>query len=423
MEDAHLSLEMMAKLLSGGIEQDDLQTQVVPHFLALCPVCRDRCRQVRRLQEEVGHWNEEVAVFEGQEAPELWKQLEGLTFEEQVKRVDEEEGLHTWGLCQLLLKRSAEAGFGDPSSAIDLANLAVKISGRLGEAYDPNWVWDLRARSFAYLGNARRIAGELRSAEDAFYKVDKCLAQSSTGDKNLLAEVLRLKSSLKRAQRQFEVALDLADDALQLYGEIGDLRGVGICRLKKAKILEEMGELKSAIELLSESSEETDTIHEPRLLAYTRYNLLGCLTLAERYEEAERLLPGVEQLFGALGQPLDLVRLSWARANIALGLGDLRTAEETFDQVRREFAARGMSYDVALVSLDLALLYHQEGRAAELKRLTSELLTIFEAQEIHREALGAFYLFQTASLEERLTVDIITRLAEVLRRYRPGNGV
>ncbi len=124
-----------------------------------------------------------------------------------------------------------------------------------------------------------------------------------------------------------------------------------------------------------------------------------------------------------MGQPLDLVRLSWARANIAFGLGDLRAAEEIFDQVRQEFAARGMAYDAAVVCLDLSLLYHQEGRTAELKQLTGELVTIFEGQEIHREAIGAFYLFQKASLEERLTVDIITRLADVLRRYRPGNGV
>lgn len=423
MKDAHLSLEELAKLLSGGMEQDQIRDQVIPHLLAQCPVCRERCQEIRKLQDEVGHWNEEVAVYEGKEAPELWARLAEWSFDEQIRRIEEEEDLHTWGLCQLLLKKSFEAGFGDPAAAVNLANLAVKISGHLGEAYDPNWVWDLRARAFAYLGNARRILGELRSAEDAFRKTDRCLARSSTGNAHLLAEILHLKSSLKRAQRRFEAALDFADRALGLYEEHNDLEGVGICLLKKAKILEEMGELGCAIELLRQSPLKIDAAREPRLFAYARYNLLGCLLVAGHYGEAERLLPEIEQLFGALGQPLDLVRLSWARANIALGLGDVRTAEETFDQVRREFAARGMSYDVALVSLDLALLYHQEGRSAELKQLTGELLTVFEAKEIHREAIGAFYLFQKATLEERLTADIITRLADVLRRYRPGNGV
>jgi tetratricopeptide (TPR) repeat protein len=414
---------MMAKLLSGGIEQDDLQTQVIPHFLAWCPVCRERCREVRRLQDEVGHWNEEVAVFEGQEAPELWQRLEGLTFEEQVKRVDEEEDLHAWGFCQLLLRKSREAGFDDPAAAVDLANLAVKVSSYLNEAYDPNWVWDLRARTFAYLGNARRVLGELRSSEDAFRKAERCLARSSTGNEEIRAEVLDLKSSLRRAQRRFGEALTLVDQVLAFRRKQEDSRGLGKVLLKKAQILSEAGRPDEAISLLHQSCNEIDPSQEPGLFAYARYNLLCGLTLDGRYAEAGELLPEVRDRFSALEQPLNLVRLHWTEGKIAFGLSRVTDAESSFQEVRREFAARGMSYDVALVSLDLALLFHQEGRAAELKRLTGELLTIFEAQDIHREALGAFYLFQKASLEERLTADIITRLAGVLRRYRPGNGV
>ena len=420
MEDAHLSLEMLAKLLSGSIEHDVLVTRVVPHFLAWCPVCRERCKELRRLQEEVGHWSEEVAVLEGLEAPEQWEILAGLPFEEQLRRVEEEE-LHTWGLCQLLLRKSREAVFGEPGTAVNLANLAVKIAGHLGETYDPNWVWDLRARAFAHLGNARRVLGELRSADDAFRKADRCLARSTTGDLGVRAEILDLKCSLRRAQRRLEEGLKLVDEAFSLYQEAGNPAGQMKCLLAKAKILEEQGDAQQAIMLLQQAPGEM-THQDPRLFAYMRYNLLVCLTVAGRYRDAESLLSEVGELFKA-GQPLDVVRLSWVRANIASGLGNLRAAEETFDQVRREFAARGMSYDIALVSLDLALLYHQEGRSAELKRLAGELLTVFEAKEIHREALGAFYLFQKASLEERLTADIITRLADVLRRCRPGNGV
>lgn len=422
MEDAHLSLETLAKLLSGSLEQDVLVTQVVPHFLAWCPVCRERCREIRGLQEEVGHWSEEVAVLEGLEAPEQWGGLAGLPFEDQLKRVEEEEELHTWGLCQLLLRKSRDAVFADPATAVNLANLAVKISGHLGEVYDPNWVWDLRARAFAYLGNARRVLGELRSSDDAFRKAERCLARSTTGDLGVRAEILDLKCSLRRAQRKLDEALELVDEASGLYQENGNPRGQMKCLIAKAKILEEQGETGRAILLLEQAPDEIK-VRNPRLFAYARYNLLVCLTVAGRYKDAEGLLSEVGALFEAASQPLDLVRLNWSRANIALGLGNLRAAEETFDQVRREFAARGMGYDVALVSLDLALLYHQESRAAELKQLTGELVTIFEAQEIHREAIGAFYLFQKASLEERLTADIITRLADVLRRHRPGNGM
>ncbi len=96
--------------------------------------------------------------------------------------MEEDEDLHAWGLCQLLLTKSREAVFSDPAQAVDLANLALRVVRHLGEAYDVEWVLDLRARCFAYLGNARRVLGELRSADDAFTKAEACLARSGSGN-------------------------------------------------------------------------------------------------------------------------------------------------------------------------------------------------------------------------------------------------
>ncbi len=211
MEETHLSLETLARWLSGSLEQEEMLRLVIPHFLAHCPVCRERHEEIVRLQKEVGHWNEEVVVLEGREAPELWGRLAERPYLEQLQTVEEDEGLHAWGLCQLLLKQSREAVFSDPGKAAELANLALRIVRHLGAAYDPNWVMDLRARCFAYLGNARRVLGELRSADDAFVKAERCLARSSSGSLEIQAEVLDLKGSLRRAQRRLDEALELAD--------------------------------------------------------------------------------------------------------------------------------------------------------------------------------------------------------------------
>jgi tetratricopeptide (TPR) repeat protein len=423
VEDAHLSLEMLAKWLSGGLEHDDVLGSVVPHFLARCPVCQERHREILQLQEEVGHWNEEVVVLEGLEAPELWDRLVGRSYEEQVRWVEEDEDLQTWGLCQLLLKKSLEAVFKNPVHAVDLANLAIKIAGHLGEAYDPNWVLDLRARAFAYLGNGRRVLGELRSAEDAFQKSERCLARSGTGNTHLQAEILDLKSSLRRAQRRLEEALGMADQALDLYRASSDTRGVGKILLQKAKIYEEEGGLDRAVAVLEEIPDEIDFALDPRLFAYSRYNLLGCLTLMGEYERAEQLLPEVRDLFRAIAQPLDLIRLRWAEGLIQLGFGQRGPAEAAFHEVRQEFLERRMGYDAALVSLDLARLYTQEGCTDELKRLARELMPIFEARDVHREAIVALLMFQRACDEERLTVELVQEIAGYLRRERRGNGI
>jgi tetratricopeptide (TPR) repeat protein len=414
-------LEELAKLLSGGLEQEKVVTDVVPHLLERCPVCRERYQEILRLQEEVGHWSEEVAVFEGREAPLLWARLAGLTQEEQVRLIEEEESLHSWGLCQLLLKKSIEAAFGDPALAIRLANLAVRASAHLGEVYDPHWVMDLRARALAYLGNARRVLGEFQSAEDAFRKAEGWLRESRTGNPLVEAEILSLKASLRRDQRRFREALEQVERALALYRENGNENGAGKTLLSKAKILEEMGNLDQAIELLR-PPEEIDLVREPRLFAYARYNLLGCLTLAGRHQEAERLLPEIRDLFRDTAQPLDLVRLHWAEGLIDLGLGRLGPAEAALREVQREFAARGMGYDAALVSLDLALLYAREGCVDALKRLAVELMPVFGSREIHREAVAALLLFQHACEEERASAELVRQVAAFLRRERRGGG-
>ncbi len=423
MEDTHLSLETLAQWLSGGLEHEEMLRLVIPHFLARCPACQERREEIARLQKELGHWNEEVVVLEGREAPELWQRLAERAYAEQLQAVEDDEGLHAWGLCQLLLKKSREAVFDDPGKAVELANLALRIVRHLGAAYDSNWVMDLRARCFAYLGNARRVLGELRSADDAFVKAERCLARSSSGNVEIQAEILDLKGSLRRAQRHLDEALELSNRALALYRELGDLHGIGKVSLQKAKILEELGELAPAIALLRAATAEIDQSGELRLFTYARYNLLGCLIQAGQIDEAEHILPEVRDFLRDNAQPLDLTRLRWAEGLIHLGHGELGPAEAAFREVQQEFLDRHMGYDAALVSLDLALLFAQEGCVEDLKRLAVELMPVFESRDVHREAIVALLMFQRACEEERLTVDLVRQLAEFLRRERRGNGM
>jgi len=420
VEEGHLSLEVLALWLSNRLEHEEVLRQIAPHLIEVCAVCRERVEEIRDLQEEIGHWDESVAVFESRQAPELLAELSEHPFEEQLKLVEEQEEMHIWGFCRLLLRQSREAVFDNPGRAVDLADLAVRIAGHLDDAYDPHWVLDMRAQAWSYLGNARRVVGELRSAEDAFRRAEDCMAHSTSGNTAVQAEIFRLKTSLRHDQRRFTEALALANQALDLYRQNQDPRGIGKLALKKAKILEELGELDDAIQLLEQSSEETVAAKDTRLFSYVRYNLLCCLIGAGRYKEAERLLPEVQELFQDSAQPLDRVRLRWAEGSIALGCGRMQEAEELFREVQRSFLERRMGYDAALVSLDLAILYAQESRSQEIKQLAVEIMPAFESREVHREAMAALLMFQQACEEERLTVQLARQIAAFLKRERLG---
>lgn len=430
-KETHLSVETMARWLSRDLDHETVLAEVVPHVLAVCPGCRESYEEVLRLQREYEHWDERVAVLEGRQAPLLFAELAPLPFEEQLAAVRGEERFQNWGLCQLLLRESLEAAFEDPTRAISLAELGVRITEFLvEEAYDPEWVLDLRARAWAYLGNGLRVLGELWSAESAFRRSEEYLEASMTGNPHVRAEVLDLKGSLRRAQRRLEEAEALAGEALSLYRESEDLYGVGAVLIKQAKIFEEQGLPERAIALLEEAAVLAANVanvantanaaggRKPRLLLCARHNLAFLLTTAERYAEAAALLPEVRRLSQELGNPLDLVRLRWVEGRIALGTGEAERAEAAFREVQREFFERHMGYDAALVSLDLAVLYAEGGRAAELKALAVEIMPVFESREVNREAMAALLMFQHAAQEERLTADLARQLAAFLKRER-----
>jgi hypothetical protein len=214
----------------------------------------------------------------------------------------------------------------------------------------------------------------------------------------------------------------LADEALSTYRNLGNGHGIGKVLLKQAKILEEVDDLPGSINLLKGAVDEIDQLKYPRLFFYARYNLMGCLVLAGLFGDAEQLLPDVKDLLRNTAQPLDLVRLRWVEGNIDLGLGRLGPAEAAFREVQREFLERQMGYDAALVSLDLARLFAQEGCTEDLKRLAAELMPIFQSRDVNREAIVTLLMFQRACEEERLTVDLARQFSAYLRRERQGNG-
>ncbi|HYX24555.1 MAG TPA: hypothetical protein VFC23_10425, partial [Thermoanaerobaculia bacterium] len=106
-----------------------------------------------------------------------------------------------------------------------------------------------------------------------------------------------------------------------------------------------------------------------------------------------------------------------------LGLGERERARTAFEEVRREFTERGMGYDTALVSLELAALDLEDGRTAEVKELAREMVTVFRAQEVQREALAALLLFRRAALKERATAELARDVAEFLNRLRHEPGL
>ncbi len=273
---------------------------------------------------------------------------------------------------------------------------------------------DLKAEAWSYVGNCRRILSEFRTSEVAFREADSYL-QLGTGDALERAQILNLRSSLLETIGDFEGANNLLDQASLAYRAAGDSHLEGRALVQKAKLLRDSGRVEQSIPLLERASELVDGDRDPFLLFALRQNLVLNLNDAGLPEKAAALLPEVRRLGRKHGNRLDRLRLLWTEGLICRKLGQTELAEEALRQVREGFIAAEIGNDVALVSLDLATLYLETGRTAEVKQLAAEMLPIFASRQIHREAIMAWTVFRQAVEQEAATVRVIEEVAARIR--------
>jgi len=426
-ELGHLSIETLARWLAGDLPHEVVAGEIAPHLEASCSTCRERFSQLRELQGLVGHWSETVVLFAGREAPGQLTYLEQLELPEQLALVERDESLRSWALCTLLIRESQKAVLEQPVRAVERAEVAVRIAEQLsGDVYDSVWVADLRARAWAHLANSRRVLGELLGADQALRTAFALLERGGTGAPEVQGELLHIQAALRRAQRRMPEALAAADDAMALFLQANAGSAMRRVRLTRTKIREELGDLDGTLAELESLIEEFETLDAVPALdvetetvskAYAHHNLLIALVTAGRFEEASRRLEEIRGMF-LLSSPLDRIRLRWLEARIAAGLGRLEEAESILREVREEFFDRRMGYDAALVALELAVLFIEQGRTAEIKQLAIEVLPLFESREVHREAMGALILFQRAAEQEILTVQMVRQVTAFLTQER-----
>jgi tetratricopeptide (TPR) repeat protein len=348
--------------------------------------------------------------------PTLLAELLATNPEERRRLVAREPRFRTWALLDGLLEQSRAEAFLDPQAAESLAELALLQSETLTfETFGPAMLQDARARCWAHIGNARRLQSNLQAAEVAFKTAHHHL-QQGTGDAMERAQLSELKASLLSDQRRFEEALRLLRRGIALYRQAGERHRVGRSLVQMSTVHHYSGDLERAISVLSEAIPLIDPRREPRLLLCARHNLIDYLAEVGRFMEAKKLFSEARSLYGQFPDAWAQNRRDWVRGKIARGLGQHEEAERAFIAAREGFVEEGVAYDAALASLDLALVYAEGGRVADLVRLAHEMAPIFLSRQIHREALAALSFLRQAIEAQRAERALVERVANFLKR-------
>jgi tetratricopeptide (TPR) repeat protein len=322
----------------------------------------------------------------------------------------------TWGVFERLLASSNEEVTRHPQWSEEMARLALNLSEHLDAShYGAESIEDLRARAWAYIGNAHRVRFELQEAHAA---LDRALVHLRRGTREPweLAIWLDLKASLLRAQRRFDEAMRLLNRALVLFLAVGDRHRAGRTLISMENVLQRAGQPEKGIPLLYQALELIDPAQEPRVLLIVKHNLIDDLTEVGRYMEAQGLLAQARSLYRNFDEPWIRYRRCWIEGKIARGLEQPEKAEELLLSARAGFQEQNAAYEISLVSLELAGLYAEQGRTAEMKQLAEEMVPIFSSRQIHREALAALALWCQAVQTETAGAELAAQVATAIKR-------
>lgn len=371
----------------------------------------DRAEEVLRLRHA-------ALEKERAEAVRLLTELLGRTPEKREMLLRNHCRFQTWGLLELLTERSHEARLNAPAQGEELGHLALVLADSLDTVYyGAERIEDLRARIWGQIANHRRAMSDLLGAEEAFSKAFTHL-QNGTADVMERAVLLDLRASLLRDQRRFTEAERLLERARRIFLQIGEKQRAGRSLVTLSTIYEHAVAPERAIQALTEALKLIDPERDPRLVLAVRHNLITNLAEAGRFMEAHGLFIQARPFYARFSDGWTQNRRRWIEGRIARGLGQSSEAESLLRAARDGFVAEEAAYDTALVSLDLALLYAEQERAAELRQVAEEMIPVFSSRQIHREALAALSLWTGAVREERVNRELVVRVASYLKRAR-----
>jgi len=350
----------------------------------------------------------------------LLAELMALPKEEQIRLIASDRYANP-SLIELLTERSHAKRYKSTDDMLHLANLAVLAAAACTReaAGSDGRLSDLRGRAWGNFGNSLRICGRLPESEEAFATARRHL-DAGTSDPPLRARLLEQQASLRMIQNRYPKAIEAAEEAADIYRELGQMHNFASSLVQKAIACQYAGEAEDAVAVLNRAIPLIDPEKNPHLLLAACHNLVLSYLALERPEQALSLYFETRDLYKEFEDDLILLRVGWQEGQLLRDLGHLRAAEATLLQARKGFMERNLAHEVAMVSLDLAWVYVKLGFVDKLKDTVTEAVPIFTALRVGREALAALLQLQHAAGQEQQALELIrvlnSRLAPLANR-------
>jgi len=424
---AHPDRGQLRHLLQGTVVREEARA-AIRHLLQGCVACAREIERMKqrpsspdsydeafnRIHSRIAKGGLEALRHEPLSPQRLYAELLAHEAVEGLVQVHSTRRYASLALCELLLRKSRDLGLDDPERARKAADLAVQVAEQLDlDLYGAPVVQDVRAMAWAYLAESRRVGAEVRLAESSMEKAETLLEEGS-GDPLARAELLTLKASLAGYCGRFDEAIRILNRASSIYRRLNERHLLGRTLLKKGTLLGNSGQHATALRLIRRSIDLIDPPREPRLIVCATHNLIWFLNESGRPGEAGVCLGGARRLYERAGDRRHLSRLRWLEGKLA---PRPREAEGALLSARDGLEREGLVYEAALAAMDLAVLYVQERREADMRRQADLLFPLFRSDDMYRETATALQSFQQQTGPED-TARLIDELSGWVGRAR-----
>lgn len=355
-------------------------------------------------------WTRTRVEADRQRAIALIGALEGLQFEERLRRVEVDPEYRLWTLPSELGERSIRAIGGSVEEAGEWTDLA-RLAAELVEAPEA-WRPRLRAVALFFSANVERVGNDLGAAEATFGRAWAAWREKEPEGLPLGEwRYLDLEASLRCDQQRWEDAMTLLRRAIAVApkDEVSRLQ-VGL-----AVRFNEMGRPAEALELLRSARSAVETQGDLRLCCTLNFNFGVSLLRLGRALEAAFFVAEGQRLARLGGGVLDILRNDWLAGHVARDLGHSGAARLVFAEVRQGFTELRMPLDAALAALDEAELLLEEGAHEEVRELAVEIFGICRWGKLHGEVLASLKLFYTAAKRQHATAELARQTARTLQ--------
>jgi tetratricopeptide (TPR) repeat protein len=297
-------------------------------------------------------------------------------------------------LIEYLLDRSYELRHADPQGMVEFAEAARLVVERVeSRRYGQKVLADFRARVWTELGNAYRVADNLLAAEAALGQAVKW-ARRGTRSRQVVVHIQDRAARLYSDQRFFPEAAAMLDRVIAYYLAVGNVQQVGQTLIGRGLVTGYANEPELAIVFLTRGLRLIGPEGEETGLRLSAIHALALNLVESSHCAAARALIERNQRLYRRGGKLNKLKLHWLKGKIAQGLREFGRAEADLHVARLGFKQVDKNYDAALVSLDLALLYAQQGKRIATLRLIDEMVATFRRLRIARETIASLMLLR-----------------------------